>query len=89
MVVAGIHEGKSEINARVGYFNIGINLQTEKPTSSQIKEGVEKVLSERIYRDNIEKLSNELATYNAKELCAAYINEVLSKQYKTVFKHTF
>ena len=29
MVVAGVHEGKNEIAARVGYFKLGINLNTE------------------------------------------------------------
>ena len=29
MVVAGIHEGKNEICARVGFFKLGINLKTE------------------------------------------------------------
>ena len=28
MVVAGIHEGKNEINARIGYFGLGVNLRT-------------------------------------------------------------
>ncbi|MEO8406423.1 MAG: glycosyltransferase, partial [Chitinophagaceae bacterium] len=27
-VVAGIHEGKNEINARIGYFKLGVNLKT-------------------------------------------------------------
>ena len=43
MVVAGVHEGKNEICARVGYFKLGINLKTEKPTVTQIKKAVEKV----------------------------------------------
>ncbi len=32
MVLAGVHEGKNEINARIGYFKLGINLRTETPT---------------------------------------------------------
>ncbi len=32
LVVGGVHEGKLEINARVGYFKLGIDLKTEKPT---------------------------------------------------------
>ena len=45
MVVAGVHEGKNEICARVGYFKLGINLETEKPTAAQIKKAVEKILA--------------------------------------------
>src|SRR4030095_6122592 len=40
LVVAGVHEGKNEINARIGYFKLGIDLKTEKPSPSQIREGV-------------------------------------------------
>ena len=85
MVVAGVHEGKGEINARVDYFNIGINLQTETPTPAQLKTAVEKIMSEKTYQRNIESLSEELENYNSTELCASYINEVLSKQHKRVF----
>lgn len=38
MVVAGIHEGKNEICARVGYFKLGINLRTENPKPEKIKK---------------------------------------------------
>jgi len=85
VVVAGIHEGKGEINARVGYFNVGINLHTEKPAPEQLRAAVEKVTSEKTYRHNIESLSEELENYNSTELCASYINKVLNKQYKTIF----
>ncbi|MES2851014.1 MAG: glycosyltransferase, partial [Bacteroidota bacterium] len=34
MVVAGVHEGKNEICARIGYFKYGINLKTETPLPS-------------------------------------------------------
>ena len=84
MVVAGIHEGKGEINARVGYFNIGINLHTEKPAPEQLRAAVEKAMSEKTYRRNIESLSEELENYNSTELCAFYINKVLNTQYKPV-----
>ena len=85
MVVAGIHEGKGEINARVGYFNVGVNLHTEKPGPEQLKAAVEKVMLEKTYRHNIEVLSKELAKYNSTELCASYIYDALNKQCKTIF----
>lgn len=85
MVVAGIHEGKSEINARVEYFKIGINLRTETPTSQQIKAAAEKVLNDDQYQKNIENLSNEFSTYNSAKLCEKYIDEVLRKHHLTPF----
>jgi UDP:flavonoid glycosyltransferase YjiC (YdhE family) len=77
MVVAGVHEGKNEINARVGYFKLGINLGTEKPTPAQVKRAVETVLADSTYRDNVKALSKEFSQYEPNSLCAAYVAELM------------
>jgi len=79
LVVAGVHEGKNEINARIGYFKLGINLKTESPKPSQMKKAVEKVLADPTYRNNVSKLAREFAGYNPNELCAYYLKDVLQK----------
>ncbi|HTF19760.1 MAG TPA: glycosyltransferase [Chryseolinea sp.] len=76
MVVAGIHEGKNEIAARVGYFKLGINLQKETPDSREIATAVEKVISDGAYRFNVMKLAVEFGKYNAERLVASYVYEV-------------
>ena len=83
MVVAGVHEGKNEICARVGYFNLGINLATEKPTPVQIKNAVEKILANTTYRTNVEQLSKEFNRYHPGELCGRYVAAVLSQSEKS------
>ena len=85
MVVAGIHEGKSEINARVGYFGIGINLQTERPAPQAIKTAVLKIFQDGAYRANIQILSDEFNTYNANRLCGSYIDKAIEKHYRNSF----
>lgn len=77
LVVAGVHEGKNEICARVGYFNLGINLKTERPGPAQIRQAVEKVTGNAMYRKNVIKLSQEFARYKPKELVAQYVAGVL------------
>jgi UDP:flavonoid glycosyltransferase YjiC (YdhE family) len=77
LVVAGIHEGKNEINARVGYFELGIDLKTEFPNPEQIRASVEKVLSNGFYSNNVQKLSSEFRNYNPLLLCEHYIHELL------------
>lgn len=77
MVVAGIHEGKLEINARVGYFKLGINLQTEKPTADQIKQQVEAVFANPSFKENVVQLGKEFKQYDPNVLCAGYVAEVL------------
>jgi MGT family glycosyltransferase len=77
MVVAGVHEGKNEICARVGYFNLGINLKTETPTAAQLKQAVERVIADENYYEQVKKLAREFSKYDPQELCAAYVEEVL------------
>jgi MGT family glycosyltransferase len=77
LVAGGVHEGKNEVCARIGYFKIGIDLGTETPTPEAIREGVETVLADVTYRKNIIRLADEFATYHAEERCAGYIAGLL------------
>jgi MGT family glycosyltransferase len=77
MVVAGIHEGKNEINARINYFRYGINLATEFPTPVQLLNAVKTITTDNTYKENINRLKNEFANYKPNELFAGYVNEVL------------
>lgn len=77
MVVAGVHEGKNEINARVGYFGLGINLNTEKPGASQIRKSVEKVLINDKYKLNTFRLCQEFGRYDPKNLSEKYVYEAV------------
>jgi len=81
LVVAGVHEGKNEINARIGHFKLGINLGTEKPSPVQMKFAVEKVLTENTYRKNIISLAKEFEEYDSEELCETYIHELITQEY--------
>ncbi|MFT3705361.1 MAG: glycosyltransferase [Agriterribacter sp.] len=73
MVVAGLHEGKNEICARVGYFNLGINLKTETPSPAKLKKAVETVISQETYKAGIMKMGEELRQYQPLTICADHI----------------
>lgn len=77
LVVAGVHEGKNEINARVGYFRLGVNLKTEKPTPQQVYNAVLKVFNDKSFEENVLELSKEFSEYNPEKLCAQYVSELL------------
>jgi MGT family glycosyltransferase len=80
MVVGGIHEGKNEICARVGYFNLGINLKTERPSISKIRKAVATVLADKSYQKNTERLAKEFKKYHPQELCEQYLQDLLVKK---------
>jgi UDP:flavonoid glycosyltransferase YjiC (YdhE family) len=77
LVVAGVHEGKNEINARVGYFKLGINLKTEWPKAAQVKKAVDLVLENPGYRKNVEKLRAEFSSYDPDALVEAKLKDLL------------
>jgi UDP:flavonoid glycosyltransferase YjiC (YdhE family) len=77
IVVAGVHEGKNEIAARIGYCKVGVNLKTETPKPRQIRQAVERVLRDVSYRQNIRKLSQEFAAYRANELAVQHIEDLV------------
>jgi hypothetical protein len=71
--VTGIHEGKNEICTRIGYFNYGINLKTETPIPRQIRNAVFETIRNPLYKQNVEELNREFATYNPNELFEKHI----------------
>jgi MGT family glycosyltransferase len=73
MIAAGVNEGKNEICARIGFFKLGINLKTEKPSAQKINESVQKILSDPRYKRNVSKLRDEFNRYDTNKLCANYI----------------
>lgn len=79
LVVAGVHEGKNEICARVGYFKLGINLKTERPSPSQIKDAVKKLSADPSYKKNVETLAAEFAQYAPNEMSEKYIEQLLQQ----------
>jgi UDP:flavonoid glycosyltransferase YjiC (YdhE family) len=79
MIVAGIHEGKNEINARINYYKYGINLGTETPKPAQLTSAVNSILLDQTYRNNIARLQHEFSGYNTNELFADYLQQAIGK----------
>jgi len=77
LVVAGVHEGKNEICARVGYFKLGINLRTERPTPRQIYDAVSRIIADQSYKRNVKDLAAEFSRFNPYDRCSRYINNVI------------
>lgn len=73
IVVAGVHEGKDDIAARVRFNGVGIDLKTETPKAGQIRRAVAAVLSDSSYRQRAHQLSEEFRNYPANEIATGYI----------------
>jgi UDP:flavonoid glycosyltransferase YjiC (YdhE family) len=64
VVGAGTREGKNDLNARLGYNELGIDLRTERPKPAAIRNAVERVVEAPKYRHNVGRLRDELLSYD-------------------------
>jgi UDP:flavonoid glycosyltransferase YjiC (YdhE family) len=64
LVVAGKLEAKNDINARLAYRGLAVDLRTERPKPRQIAKAVECVLGDPGYRERVARLRAELADYD-------------------------
>lgn len=81
MLVAGVHEGKNEICARIGYLGYGINLKTERPRSEHVGKAARRILSDTSYRIKVETLRKEMEMYNPNTEAEKNILEILEERF--------
>jgi UDP:flavonoid glycosyltransferase YjiC (YdhE family) len=79
MVVAGIHEGKNEICARVGHFKIGMNLKTERPSVNQMKHAIENVLNDGGYRKKIAVIAKDASNYDTRSIVMNQVRKLIAR----------
>ncbi len=76
VVGAGKREGKNDVNARVGYNRLGIDLRSERPKPAAIRKAVRAVLEDPTYATEVANLRAELESYDP----VAIIEEALVKE---------
>jgi UDP:flavonoid glycosyltransferase YjiC (YdhE family) len=64
VVGAGKREGKNDINARIGYNQLGIDLRTERPKPTAIRKAVHRLLDDPAYATRVANLRAELESYD-------------------------
>jgi UDP:flavonoid glycosyltransferase YjiC (YdhE family) len=64
VVAAGKREGKNDINARIGYNKLGLDLRTERPRPTRIRDAVHRVLHDPEIDANIARIRAELDSYH-------------------------
>lgn len=80
VVGAGKREGKNDINARVGYNRLGIDLRSERPKPAAIRRAVRRLLDDPTYATSVANLRAELDSYHP----MATIEDILLKESATI-----
>jgi UDP:flavonoid glycosyltransferase YjiC (YdhE family) len=79
LVVAGIREGKNDVNAHVDYFGVGIDLRSESPKPGDIRRAADRMLSEPRWKQNVARLQKEFGDYHPNELIATYLSDSMGR----------
>ncbi len=64
VVGAGKREGKNDINVRVGWNRLGVDMRSERPSPARIRAAVRRVLDDPTYAANVAKVRAELESYD-------------------------
>jgi UDP:flavonoid glycosyltransferase YjiC (YdhE family) len=76
LVVSGINEGKSDVNARVEYAGVGISLGTESPKSLDIAKAVAGVLGDPVWKERAGQMREQFDLADPAEAAAAVVESV-------------
>lgn len=66
LIAAGTTEDKMDVNARICWAGVGIDLRTDTPDIDQLRAAIDSVLEGANYRQRANALAKEYATYDAK-----------------------
>ena len=75
IVSAGLTEDKADVNARIAWAGVGINLATNQPAPQTLREAVRTVLDQPGYRVRAASMANEFAKLDTRSEILRIINE--------------
>jgi MGT family glycosyltransferase len=76
LVTAGLTEDKADVNARVGWSAVGINLATNAPAPHVLRDAVRTVLDTRSYRARVSLMAREFARINTRAELLRIVEEL-------------
>ena len=80
LVTAGMTEDKADVNARVAWSGVGVNLATNEPTPEALRAAVRTVLDRPAYRMRASQMADESARINTRSQILSIINQAILNQ---------
>jgi MGT family glycosyltransferase len=84
LVTAGLTEDKADVNARVGWSGVGVNLATNEPTPEALRKAVRTVLDRPAYRMRATQMASEFAGIDTRSEILRIIHEVVARGVPTL-----
>jgi MGT family glycosyltransferase len=85
LVTAGMTEDKADVNARVAWSGVGINLETNEPTAEALRRAVRIVLGDPEYQRRASHIANEMRQIDTKSKFLQIVDEVSRPTAETRF----
>jgi UDP:flavonoid glycosyltransferase YjiC (YdhE family) len=80
LVTAGMTEDKADVNARVAWSGVGVNLATNEPTQEALRAAVRTVLDRPAYRMRASQMADEFARIDTRSEVLSIIKQVAVNQ---------
>lgn len=77
LVVSGLNEGKNDVNARVEYAGVGINLRTDNPSAISIAKAVNSILADPVWKHRTQQMRRDFGDNNPAEAAADVVEGVI------------
>jgi hypothetical protein len=84
LVTAGMTEDKADVNARVAWSGVGINLATNEPTREALREAIRTVLDRPAYRMRVSQIAAEFAGIDTRSRILSIISRLVASQQATL-----
>ena len=78
LVTAGMTEDKADVNARVAWSGVGVNLATNEPTPEALRAAVRTVLDRPAYRMRASQMADEFARIDTRSEILSIISQVVA-----------
>jgi MGT family glycosyltransferase len=76
VIAAGTTEDKMEVANRVAYSGVGLNLRTNRPSPTQLRSAVRRMLTEPIFAARARSIRDELAKHDAASEAAVLLERL-------------
>ena len=80
LVTAGMTEDKADVNARVAWSGVGVDLATNEPTQEALRAAVRTVLDRPAYRMRAAQMADEFARIDTRSAILSIIGQVAINQ---------
>jgi MGT family glycosyltransferase len=77
LVTAGMTEDKADVNARVAWSGVGVNLATNEPTQAALRDAVRTVLDTPRYRARAVAMADEFRSIDTRSEILRVMNQVV------------